>query len=141
MDKEKLDKFKPYVLPVITLILIFAFFTFYLPGKTDNGESNVITGFFVRQPVYGLSGSIELGNLNLERDSNCKIDLELLSKGDRKMMGNYSLGVDNFLKKDEKYVFDLEALKISLEPGNYLLDVLVYCNGIKTSESEQEITI
>ena len=141
MDKEKIKKFKPFILPVITMVLIFTFLIFYLPGKTSDGKGNAITGFFVREPVYEISGYIELGNLDVQRDNNCKIFLEILSKENKTMLNNYTLGIDNFLEKDGKYVFNLEALKIPLEPGDYLIDVLVYCNGVKTSESEKEITI
>jgi hypothetical protein len=137
MKKETLDKFKPFFLPVVTLVIVFALFTFYIPGNKNN---NLITGLFAREQNYELNASIELNNLNFERDSNCTIVIKVLSEK-KEIIQNYSLGIDNFVKKDNNYAFDLSSLKIYLNPGKYFLDVIVYCDDEKISESEKEITV
>jgi len=144
MDKEKVKGIRPFILPVITLILIFALFTFYLPGKTNSKTNNVLTGFFSREPSYLLGGSVLIKDVNLEKDGNCTVFLSVYSLDKVKKIENYSLSMGEFLKKAEKkdqsYIFNLNNLNISLTPGNYSLKVLISCNGQEIS-SEQEIKI
>jgi len=147
MKKEKFDKFKPYVLPVITLVFFIFLFAFSSSSRQIfSNPQNIITGFFAREPIYALNGSIELSNLDDSKlNDNCSVLFLITSETENKTINSSSLTLQQFLakaeKKDNKYVLNIEDLNIQLVQGNYSLGVEVYCNDELVSISKQEIEI